>query len=85
MSLQASCIHCENVTEINFTVKHHAELEETHFTCDHCGAHTACFVTDKPVRDMQKDMRNLVGRDNRRDLQAAINERMAQLKRERVE
>ncbi|MEW9503362.1 hypothetical protein, partial [Jeotgalibacillus marinus] len=53
--------------------------KETYFTCEHCGAQTTCFVTDNIVRDMQKEMRSLVDRDKRRDLQAEINERKATL------
>lgn len=85
MSLQASCIHCDNVTDIHFTVKKHGQLDETYFTCDHCDAHTTCFVTDNTVRDMQKDMRVLTSADDRLSLQAEINERMAQLKVELIE
>lgn len=80
MSLQASCIQCDNFMEVKFTVKKHGQLEETYFTCDHCGARTTCFVTDNTVRTMQKEMRSLVGRDKRRSLQAEINERKAKLK-----
>ena len=85
MSLQSSCIQCNNFMEVNFTVQKHGQLEETYFTCVHCGTHTTCFVTDNTVRDMQKDMRVLTSADDRLSLQAEINERMAQLKVELIE
>ena len=80
MSIQASCVQCDNFMDVNFTVKKYGQLEETYFTCEHCSAHTTCFVTDNIVRDMQKKVRSLVGRDKRRALQVEINERKAKLK-----
>jgi len=82
--LLVRCDNCEMMTTVNFQEKNHPNtLKETYFKCDVCGYHYTCFVTDKKVRNMQKQAKMLRLQRKQKELdqlQKKINKRMTLLK-----
>lgn len=80
------CSECDRITNIEYKVKKHtSSIHETYFSCDQCGHHFTCFVTDSKVRKMQaalKTIRQLakVNTETLQDRQEKINGRMKMLK-----
>ncbi|MUV39464.1 hypothetical protein JNUCC1_03342 [Lentibacillus sp. JNUCC-1] len=60
--LKGLCERCDSIGAIKFQTKHHTgNIVETYFTCDNCGDHVTCFVTDPVVRKKQKEIKKLIG------------------------
>ena len=86
----ALCNECGKITDVVYQEqKYHNDIRETYFKCEHCYYHYTCFVTDKKVRKMHKEitrLRTLRGKNplargiQITKLQEQINERMSRLK-----
>lgn len=82
--MEAICDQCGEETAIRFIEANRPRgLKETYFRCNECNAHYTCFVTDKKVRRMQKEVDKLRGTGVSIELmQYEINDRMNELKEE---
>lgn len=82
--MKAKCDRCGGETDIRFIEANRPRgLKETYFRCNECNAHYTCFVTDKKVRRLQKEVDKLRGNGvNVEIMQKEINDRMTELKKE---
>jgi hypothetical protein len=81
--MNALCTNCNQLTKISYQVTYHPKsIQETYIECDECNDHTTCFVTDKKVRSLQKEIHNTTNTDKRVQLQEEVNDRMSRLKKE---